>query len=199
MEIKSATYLKSIVNLEDAPDTGNPEYAFIGRSNVGKSSLINQLTKLSFLAKTSVTPGKTRTINYFLINNAWFMVDLPGYGWAKASKGDKIKWSKMVRDYLLQRKELNNLFVLIDSRIPPQAIDIEFINWAGIHKIPLSIVFTKSDKLSNNILLKNTRTFKSFISEYWSSLPSIFITSARNGQGRLEILNFIDSINKNII
>ncbi len=199
MIVKSAKFIKSIVNLLEAPRDGFHEYAFIGRSNVGKSSLINMLTGFSTLAKTSTKPGKTQTINYFMVNEEWYMVDLPGYGWAKVSKKKKEDWNKMVNSYLKQREELSILFVLIDCRLEPQRIDIDFINQAGRQKIPLSIVFTKSDKLSKNHLKSNVNTFSNVLNETWTVLPPVFITSAQDGRGKSEILNYIDSINKNII
>lgn len=197
--IKKAEFLRSVVRPEDFPQEGFPEFAFIGRSNVGKSSLINLLTSRRSLVKTSARPGKTQAINYFLINDRWYMTDLPGYGWSRASKEKKLEWHKLLRDYLLHRKELFNLFILIDSRLEPQEIDIEFINWAGNNRIPLSLVFTKSDKVSVNRIRRNRELLYRDLSDTWSSAPRVFITSAREGRGKEEILDFIASINENII
>ncbi len=199
MIIKSALFIKSIDHYSGAPDTGLPEYAFIGRSNVGKSSLINLLANRSSLAKTSVKPGKTQTINYFEINHSWYMVDLPGYGWARTSKEKKAHWSVMVKDYLLNRTELLNLFILIDCRVEPQVLDIEFINWAGNQELPISLVFTKSDKLSRSRLKANMQSFFNVLDEYWTELPPSWPASVKDGRGRAEILNFIESINKNML
>ena len=195
MKIKKADFLKSVVDHLQAPETGYPEYAFIGRSNVGKSSLINMLTNRSSLAKISVKPGKTQTINYFLIDEAWYMVDLPGYGWARVSKEKKLGWSKSVRDYLLNRKNLTCLFTLVDSRLDPQAIDIEFINWAGTNRIPLTVIFTKADKLSKTRLKNNISKFSEALAEYWASQPPYFISSATDRRGQEEILDFIGQTN----
>jgi GTP-binding protein len=198
MKITSSSYIKSIVELTQCPTTGYHEYAFIGRSNVGKSSLINLLTGKNNLAKTSVKPGKTQTINYFLINEQWFMVDLPGYGWAKVSREKKIKWSEMVREYLKNRLELRCLFVLIDSRLDPQPIDIEFIIWAIQNKIPLVLVYTKADKVSKNVLHKNINQLAGILGKYLTELPEFFISSSVDRRGKAEILKFIESINENI-
>lgn len=197
MVIKRVHFLTAIHDLKQAPQNGFPEYAFIGRSNVGKSSLINMLANRNALAKISGKPGKTQTINYFLVNESWYMVDLPGYGWAKVSKGKKTDWNILVRNFILHRKELFNLFVLIDCRLNPQPIDVEFINWAGLNKIPLSLVFTKADKISKNVLKKNIGIYNQILSGYWTILPDVFITSAKDGRGRSDLLDFIDRINKN--
>ncbi len=187
------------MNPAEAPATGFNEYAFVGRSNVGKSSLINMLAGISTLARTSEKPGKTQTINYFLINEGWYMVDLPGYGWAKASKQKKEEWALMMNRYLNERIQLSALFILIDCRLKPQRIDIDFINSSGRQEIPLSLIFTKSDKISKKQLNLNIKIFGDVLMESWNILPPIFISSARDGRGKQEILNYIDSINKNII
>ncbi|MFY0655080.1 MAG: YihA family ribosome biogenesis GTP-binding protein, partial [Cyclobacteriaceae bacterium] len=172
-----------------------PEYAFIGRSNVGKSSLINMLTGKSKLAKTSGKPGKTQLINHFLINNEWYLVDLPGYGWAQVSKVLKEKWDKMIREYLLQRQNLYNVFVLVDSRIPAQKIDIDFINWLGENRIPFSIIFTKADKRNSAKTNSAISTFKIRMLEEWEELPQSFTSSSVSKLGQKEILSFISEIN----
>ena len=198
MIIKKALFLKSVVKYSQIPDSGYPEYAFIGRSNVGKSSLINMLTQHSSLAKISEKPGKTQTINYFMINDKWYMVDLPGYGWAKVSKEKKIEWSKTVREYLLKRTNLTCLFILIDSRLKPQAIDIEFINSAGASRIPVVIIFTKADKLSKTQLINNINIYSEVLSEFWEDEPPVFISSAVDKRGREEILGFIEHTNNEL-
>ncbi len=194
MKIRSAEFIKSITSLEDAPATAHPEIAFIGRSNVGKSSLINRLLGRRNLAKTSATPGKTQTINYFLINENWYAVDLPGYGWAKVSRSKKLAWSGFVREYLTGNDKLVCLFVLIDIRHDPQAIDLEFLYWAAEKKVPMAIVFTKADKLKKNRQIRSVEVFKKTLRQNWAYLPEIFISSAGNKYGREEILDFIGSI-----
>ncbi|MFC2100201.1 ribosome biogenesis GTP-binding protein YihA/YsxC [Bacteroidota bacterium] len=196
MIIKSAEYIKSTVDINNCPPQIYPEYAFIGRSNVGKSSLINLLTSRKRLAKISVTPGKTRTINHFLINNEWYLVDLPGLGYAKISKTSRKAWESMVTDYLLYRRSLLNIFLLIDMRLSPQKIDIKFLEWIGNNHLSFSIVFTKADKLSLNDLNTNLNNYKTFLLESWESLPDIFITSSRSGKGKDDILNYIEKTNK---
>lgn len=195
MKIKTAEFVISNTDYLKCPKSDMPEYAFIGRSNVGKSSLINMLTDRTKLAKTSGKPGKTQLINHFLINKEWYLVDLPGYGWAKVSKTLKEQWDAMIRNYLLQRENLYNVFVLVDSRIPPQKIDLDFINWLGENKIPFSIIFTKADKRNNAKTQSSIATFKNKLSEEWDELPSTFISSAANKIGQKEILSFISSIN----
>ena len=170
MEIKKATFVVSNSDYRKCPDTGLPEYAFIGRSNVGKSSLINMLTNNKSLAKTSVKPGKTQLINHFLINNEWYLVDLPGYGYARISKESRDKWQKMITDYLLNRETLMNVYVLVDSRIPPQQIDIDFINFLGSNGIPLTIVYTKTDKQKQRDIAANVNQLKRILLESWEEL-----------------------------
>lgn len=195
MEIKNATFVVSNTDYKNCPDTGLPEYAFIGRSNVGKSSLINMLTNNKSLAKTSVRPGKTQLINHFLINKQWYLVDLPGYGYARISKSARAQWQKMTNDYLLQRETLMNTFVLIDSRLTPQQIDLDFISFLGQNGIPLSIVFTKADKQNQRETALNVNAFKKALSNEWEELPPIFITSSVSGTGRSKILDYIELIN----
>ena len=204
MEIKNATYIKSSALISQCPEHHCPEYAFIGRSNVGKSSLINMLTGNKKLAKTSATPGKTLLINHFEIrssagkNGLWYLVDLPGYGFAKRSKTERTKLENMISGYILQRENLTNLFVLIDSRHEPQQIDIEFMNWLGESSIPFSIVFTKADKLSRQALQKNIDAYLARLAEEWAPLPPHFITSSETRQGRDELLSYIEEINNKI-
>jgi len=192
--IKSITFLQSEVDWRKAPPPKLPEYAFIGRSNVGKSSLINMLSNHKSIAKTSSKPGKTQTINHFLVNNAWYLVDLPGYGYAKISKTMREKWVKMIHDYLVLRENLQMVFVLIDARLEPQKNDLEFINSLGEKQVPFALIFTKSDKLSATRVLQNVETFKKAMLETWEELPPIFISSATTSKGREDILNYIDSI-----
>jgi len=196
--IKTITFLQSEVDWRKAPPPSLPEYAFIGRSNVGKSSLINMLANHKSIAKTSAKPGKTQTINHFLVNNAWYLVDLPGYGYAKISKTMREKWVKMIRDYLVLRENLKLVFVLIDARLEPQKNDLEFINSLGESQIPFAIIFTKSDKLSATKVSQNVELFKKEMLETWEELPPIFVSSATTGKGREEILDYISTINKNI-
>ena len=199
MEIRTATYLKSSEFISQCPEHRTTEYAFIGRSNVGKSSLINMLAGNSKLAKTSSTPGKTLLINHFVINNGeWYLVDLPGYGFAKRSKTERAKLEHMIEGYILQRECLTNLFVLIDSRLEPQAIDLAFMRWLGESGIAFSIVFTKADKLSRQRLSENINAYLDKLREEWAPLPPHFIPSAETRQGRDEPLEYIDSINKTI-
>ena len=198
MDIKKATFVVSNSDYRKCPETVLPEYAFIGRSNVGKSSLINMLTGVAGLAKTSGKPGKTQLINHFLINDSWYIVDLPGYGYAQTSKSEREKWLKMIRGYFLNRKQLTNVFVLIDSRIPPQAIDLEFINFLGTNGIPLSIVFTKTDKEKQREVMGNVTTFRQKLSETWEQLPYIILTSSATGYGRNKLLDYIDQINETL-
>ena len=196
MEIKSAEFIISNAVVSKCPNTNNPEYAFIGRSNVGKSSLINMLTGRSKLAKTSATPGKTMLINHFLINNEWYLVDLPGYGYAKRSKKDKDKLEVMISSYILKREQMINLFLLIDCRHEPQKIDLEFMEWLGENGVPFSIVFTKADKLGGGKLKQNISFYLKELKKQWEELPPYFITSSENKTGRQEILDYIEQINK---
>lgn len=198
MEIKSAEFIISNAVVGKCPNTNNPEYAFIGRSNVGKSSLINMLTGKSKLAKTSATPGKTMLINHFLINNEWYLVDLPGYGYAKRSKKDKEKLEAMISSYILEREQMVNLFLLIDSRHEPQKIDMEFMEWLGENGVPFSIVFTKVDKLGGSKLSQNISNYLKEVKKQWEELPPYFITSSENKTGRQEILDYIEQINKEV-
>ena len=198
MEIKNATFTISSANVGQCPADNKPEYAFIGRSNVGKSSLINMLCNHKGLAKTSSTPGKTLLINHFLINKEWYLVDLPGYGFAKRSKTERQKLENMIKGYILQRPQLCNVFVLIDIRHDPQAIDMEFINWLGESSIPFSIVFTKGDKLSPTKMKPAADAWMKHLEETWEELPPYFVTSAEKKIGRDELLNYIEQINDNL-
>lgn len=199
MIIKEAKYIKSSAKLNQCPPPDYPEYAFTGRSNVGKSSLINMLTGRKKLAKISTTPGKTRTINHFLINESWYLVDLPGYGYAKSSKDIKKQWNKTTLNYILKRENLICLFVLLDSRHPPQKNDVLFMEFLGHNKIPFVMVFTKTDKLSENELKKNTINYKKELLLHWEFLPDIFKTSVRKKMGKNEILDFIKKNNRYLI
>jgi GTP-binding protein len=196
MEILSAEFLISNSDPEKCPPPDKPEFAFIGRSNVGKSSLINMLTKKKSLAKTSSTPGKTQTINHFTINNGWYLVDLPGYGYASVSKSTRKGWAGMIEEYFKVRENLYCTFVLIDARIDPQKNDIEFINWLGQQGIPIAIILTKADKLKQSELDKSRKKFELQLLKYWEELPPLFITSSEKGTGRSKILDFIESILK---
>lgn len=196
MQITEAKFLISNTDIEKCPVPKLPEYAFIGRSNVGKSSLINMVTGKKNLAKTSATPGKTRLVNHFIINNKWYLVDLPGYGYAKVSKASKATWDKMIKDYLLGRKNLMTIFVLIDSRLEPQKNDLAFINWLGEKGVPFSIVFTKSDKLKKQQIIYSVEAYKKTLRKTWEELPPLFITSAEKKIGKDELLNYIEEINK---
>jgi GTP-binding protein len=198
MEIKSAEFVISNTDVKKCPDNGLPEYAFIGRSNVGKSSLINMLTNRKGLAMTSSKPGKTLLINHFVINDNWYLVDLPGYGYATAGKSMREKLKSIIESYILYREELTCLFVLIDCRHDPQPIDIEFMEWLGENGIPFSIIFTKIDKLSKSKLSENLKAYRDKLFETWEELPPIFITSSEKGQGREELLGYIDEINKGL-
>lgn len=185
-------------NIQLCPKDTKPEYAFIGRSNVGKSSLINMLCNHKNLAKTSATPGKTLLINHFIINNEWYLVDLPGYGFAKRSKTVQKKLEQMITSYILQREQLVNVFVLVDIRHDPQAIDVDFINWLGQSNIPFSIVFTKADKLSASKVVPAATAYMDKLKETWEELPPYFITSSETKRGRDEILDYIENINKTL-
>ena len=196
MLIKTAEFVISSARADQCPSTeGRPEYAFIGRSNVGKSSLINMLTGRKKLAMTSSTPGKTMLINHFAINNEWFLVDLPGYGYAKRGKKEMEKLRNLIEYYVLERKELTCLFVLIDSRLTPQRIDLEFIQWLGEEGVPFSIIFTKADKNKTGELRKNVNRFLDELCKEWEELPPHFVTSSAQGRGRDEVLDYIDQIN----
>jgi GTP-binding protein len=197
MNVKSAEFLCSNTRTDKLPDTNLPEYAFIGRSNVGKSSLINALTNKKNLAKTSQTPGKTQLINHFIINNEWYLVDLPGYGYAKTSRSNRSEWEKFIRKYLCVRENLQCLFVLIDSRHEPQKIDLEFCQWLGENGIPFLLIFTKADKQSNLKSTQNMAKFKKSLLEWFEEVPEIFLTSAETNLGCIEILSAIHDINKN--
>lgn len=196
MEIKEARFLISNTDLDKCPAPNKPEYAFIGRSNVGKSSLINMLTNKKSLAKTSVNPGKTRLINHFLINEAWYLVDLPGYGYAKIGKQERKKWEKFVRKYILMRENLFCLFVLIDSRHEPQNVDLEFMEWLGMSQVPFAMVFTKTDKLKPEELEQNVKNYEAKMLESWEFMPPYFTSSVSTGEGKKEILNYIQDINR---
>ena len=196
MLIKTAEYLQSEADWRKCPPPTLPEYAFIGRSNVGKSSLINMLVNNKSLAKTSSKPGKTQTINHFLINKNWYLVDLPGYGFAKISKTTREKWQKMISDYLLFRENLQVVFVLVDARLEPQQIDIDFINNLGEKGIPFAIIFTKTDKNSSGKTMSNMQKMKNVLAETWEELPLMLKSSAISGAGKEEILNFIEEINQ---
>jgi len=198
MNIKTAEFIISNTKPENCPKPDRPEYAFIGRSNVGKSSLINMLTGFNTLAKISGKPGKTQLINHFLINKSWYLVDLPGYGFAKASKSERQKWEEFIQKYLKNRVNLVNTFVLIDSRLEPQKIDLEFMSWCGEKGIPFSMVFTKIDKLSSSALQKNMAAYRKEMMKYWEELPPIFTTSAESKFGREKLLNYIELWNGNI-
>ncbi len=198
MEIKKAEFTLSAPMESMCPKDNKPEYAFIGRSNVGKSSLINMLTNNKKLAKTSATPGKTLLINHFIINNEWYLVDLPGYGFAKRSKKEVAKLEQMISGYILQREQLVNVFLLVDIRLEPQKIDQEFIQWLGDSSVPFAIVFTKADKLSASKATQQVEAYKKVLLETWEELPPIFVTSAEKRQGRDEVLDYIDQINKGL-
>ncbi|MDR2816757.1 MAG: ribosome biogenesis GTP-binding protein YihA/YsxC [Proteiniphilum sp.] len=196
MIIKKAEFIISNSDYRKCPQDGKREYAFIGRSNVGKSSLINMLTNRKGLAMTSSTPGKTMLINHFLINDEWYLVDLPGYGYARRGKEGREKLRKIIEDYVLERDAMANLFVLVDSRHEPQKIDLEFMEWLGEHGVPFAIVFTKADKLGSGRLQLNIDGYKEKLSETWEELPPVFVTSSGKGQGREELLDYIEHINQ---
>lgn len=198
MIINSAEFVISNVDYKKCPVSELPEYAFIGRSNVGKSSLINTLTGKKDLAKTSSKPGKTLLINHFIINEQWHLVDLPGYGYAKASKTMRDKLKGIIEGYVLFRQQLTNLFVLVDSRLAPQQIDLEFMEWLGEQEVPFSIVFTKGDKQSTSQLNANVMAYKKKLIETWETLPPIFVTSAEKGVGKDAILDYIEQINQQV-
>lgn len=198
MKIKSAEFVISNTDVFKCPEDNLPEYAFIGRSNVGKSSLINMLTNHKKLAKTSGKPGKTQLINHFIINENWFLVDLPGYGYAKVSKDKRKTFQEFIKDYFNTRKQLVCSFVLVDSRLEPQKTDLEFMAYLGENGIPFCIVFTKTDKLNKSTLPKNIKNYKKVLLETWEELPPYFISSATNKAGKEEILDYIDQVNKSL-
>lgn len=193
--IKSAEFVKSSSKLEECPPPALPEYAFIGRSNVGKSSLVNLLTGQNKLAKVSGQPGKTQTINHFLIDDTWYLVDLPGYGWARVSKTEKAKWVKMIEGYFAGRENLACVFVLIDSRHEPQPIDVEFVNQLGMSGIPLALVFTKVDKDGLNKAQGKISLFKKEMKKTWEEVPPVFLTSTVSGLGKEELIGYIREVN----
>lgn len=196
MEIKEAQFVMSNTDVEKCPAPDRPEYAFIGRSNVGKSSLINMITNKKSLAKISGKPGKTRLLNHFLINKEWYLVDLPGYGYAKVPKAERMKWEKMLRNYILKRENLYCLFVLIDVRHEAQKVDLEFMEWLGVSEIPFSIIFTKSDKLRPEELEANLKAYEQEMFKTWETMPGYFVTSSTSGLGKDDILAFIAEVNK---
>jgi len=195
MIIKTAEFVKSSQKWQECPEPKIPEYAFIGRSNVGKSSLINAMMNRKDLAKTSGTPGKTQLINHFLVNESWYLTDLPGYGYAKVSKVQRKDFEKLITNYILNRKNLVNLFVLIDVRHTPQKIDLEFMEWCGENGVAFSIVFTKADKMKPNAAIKNIENYKTELYKTWEDLPDIYITSAEKKEGCDEILHYIEKTN----
>ena len=197
--IREATFVKSSSKLEECPKTGLPEYVFLGRSNVGKSSLINMLVERNKLSKTSSKPGKTQLINHFIVNQKLFFVDLPGYGWAKTSKKNRESWDNMTKDYLLNSDKIALIFILIDIRLKPQEIDINYINYLGKNKLPVNLIFTKADKIKKSEIDKRIDEFNSSLSQYWSSIPNYFISSSLKKIGRKEIIKYIFEINENLV
>lgn len=198
MIVRKATFLQSNTKVDKLPADNKPEYAFIGRSNVGKSSLINMLTNKRQLAKTSSTPGKTITINHYVINDEWYLVDLPGYGFAQRSKKDREAWKVMLDDYIKNRKNLISMFVLVDSRIEPQKIDLEFINHLGELQMPFTIIFTKVDKIKDAELQRNLQVYKDKLAEEWEEIPQIIVTSSEKEVGKDEVLNLIEGFNQEL-
>ncbi len=196
MEIDNSRFVISNTDVSKCPDDNRHEYAFIGRSNVGKSSLINMLTGRKDLAKTSSTPGKTLLINHFLINDQWYIVDLPGYGYARRDKAGRAEIDRIIKSYILNRSQMTNLFVLIDVRHKPQRNDLEFIEWLGENCVPFSIVFTKLDKLSPSAVKKSIESYCNVLKEQWDELPPIFKTSSEDRRGRKEILDYIEELNR---
>jgi GTP-binding protein len=199
MKINSAVFVQSNSDYRNCPPPTRPEYVFIGRSNVGKSSLINVLTQKPGLAKTSQVPGKTQLINHFLINEEWYLVDLPGYGWAKVSKTEREKWESMIRQYLLQRENLRCVFVLIDSRLEPQPVDLQFMQWLAENDVPFVIVFTKADKQSKTKTQTNLDHYISVMLKQWEEMPSYFVTSAVSREGSALILDYIQELNSQFV
>lgn len=198
MEIKSAEFVMSNSDVEKCPKNALPEYAFIGRSNVGKSSLINMLTSRKSLAKTSGKPGKTQLINHFIINKNWYLVDLPGYGYARVSKSSKKTFQKFITEYFSKREQLVSAFVLVDIRHKPQPIDLEFMAWMGENNIPFSIIFTKADKLKPQAIERHIEDYKNIMLETWVEMPNYFVTSSSKNIGKDDVLNYISNINQNM-
>lgn len=198
MEIRSAQFVISNSRIDKCPAHDRPEYAFIGRSNVGKSSLINMLTAHKGLAMTSSTPGKTLLINHFIVNDDWYLVDLPGYGYAQRGNSQREQLKRMIEDYVLERQQLTSLFVLIDSRLEPQKIDLEFIEWLGENEVPFGIIFTKADKMGRGGLTENVKRFLDRLAEQWEELPPHFVTSSKDRTGRDAVLEYIDTVNKSL-
>ena len=198
MEIKSAEFVVSNTDVRKCPEGNKPEYAFIGRSNVGKSSLINMITGKKGLAMTSSKPGKTQLINHFIINDSWYLVDLPGYGYAQRGKEGRENIRRIIEDYILEREQLTNLFVLLDCRLEAQKIDLEFMEWLGENGIPFSIVFTKIDKLGGGKLREKLNAYTKKLLESWEELPPILLTSSEKKEGKEELLNYIDEITKSL-
>jgi GTP-binding protein len=194
MIIKKAEFVVSNTDYKKCPDPTMPEFAFIGRSNVGKSSLINMLTNQKKMAKTSGQPGKTQLINHFLIDKAWYLVDLPGYGYARTSKSNRFEWTKFISQYLERRENLYNVFVLLDCRLEPQKIDVNFMEWCAENEIPFAMVFTKADKISNVALQKNIAAYKREMMKNWTQMPEIFSTSSETSYGQEKLVNYIESI-----
>jgi GTP-binding protein len=194
--ISEAKFIKSSPNVASCPMMGNPEYAFVGRSNVGKSSLINYLAGINKLARTSNRPGRTRLINHFLVDESWYLVDLPGYGYAKLSKSERLQFEALIKDYLKNRDSLACLFLLIDCRLSPQKSDLEFLKWLGENQIPYVICYTKTDKLTSDQLQKSLNMYKQTLLKTWESLPEFFFTSIKHNRGKEEILEFIEQTNK---
>lgn len=198
MEIKSAEFVSSFVSYKDCPKSEMPEYAFVGRSNIGKSSLINMLLEKKKLAKTSQSPGKTQLINQFIVNEGWYLVDLPGYGYAKVAKSKRKDFNKLINEYILHRDSLMCLFVLLDSRHEPQKNDLGFMRWLGENQVPFAMVFTKVDKISSSAVNTNITNYKKEMLKEWEALPPIFITSSEQKIGRNEILDYIQKINDTV-
>lgn len=196
MIVNSARFVISNTDVAKCPQENRHEYAFIGRSNVGKSSLINMLTKHKGLAMTSATPGKTMLINHFLVNDEWYIVDLPGYGYARRGKESRDQLREIIENYILNRSQMTNLFVLVDSRHEPQKIDMEFIEWLGENGIPFSIVFTKTDKMGTEVAKKHIADYCEKLLETWEELPPVFVTSSQTGRGREELLDYISQLNQ---
>ena len=199
MEIVKAEFVVSNAKVEKCPQSNRHEYAFIGRSNVGKSSLINMLTNNKKLAKTAVKPGKTQLINHFLINDSWYKVDLPGYGYARTSQNSRLQFEKMIRDYILKRENLVCLFVLVDSRLEPQKIDLEFMEWLGENGVPFVMIFTKADKLTTTQRLKCIDEYHKIMLNTWETTPLSFMTSSEKRLGREELLDYIDELNRTVV